>query len=160
MGNAERFLDAFNSIETELARRNGADKYVPFSDLLRKTRHFTEGQKTLLRKWAELRNVIVHTPRKGHPEVIADPREDIVVAIERQLEYLVRPPKVLDVLKTAAPTVLAADASVASFLDEVALPKNFSQSPVRMPDGGLSLITTNALARWVAESYEPERNAS
>lgn len=47
------------------------------------------------------------------------------------------------------------DQSIAAFLDEVALPKNFSQSPVRMPSGDLSLITTNAVARWIAESYEP-----
>lgn len=156
MGNAERFLDAFNEIEAELERRQNAKQYVPFVERVRATKDLTEPQKDILRKWANLRNVIVHTPGGGVSGVIADPRSDVVEAIEQQRDLLLRPPRALSVLKSVPPTVLDAEDSISCFLAEVALPKDFSQSPVRMNDGTLSLITTNAFARWVADSYDVE----
>lgn len=156
MANAERFLEAFNAIEEELRRQRKSDQYITFSDLVRASPKLVSAQQQLLLKWAQLRNVIVHTPRGRSLEVIADPRSDIVSAIEQQLEVLARPPKVLDVLHPVPPVVLNSEQSVYAFLEQVALPRDFSQSPVRMPDGTLSLITTNAFARWVASYYEPE----
>lgn len=154
MSNADRFLDAFNSIEGELKKDVKTSEYTPFTQSVRHSKRLTPKQRDLLIKWAELRNVIVHTPKGGVPEVIADPREDIVRAIELQLDLLVKPPRVLDVLNYPPPRVLNNGDSIAVFLEEVALPNNFSQSPVRMPDESLSLITTNAFARWIASGYD------
>ena len=154
MNRAERFLDAFNSIEYELKRQSKADKHTSFTQLVRASAKFSAKQRELLLKWADLRNVIVHTPRYGASAVIADPREELVVQIETQLDLLVRPPRVLDVLKPPPPRVLPSQESIQVFLQEVALPNDFSQSPVRMPDGTLSLITTNAFARWIATAYD------
>jgi len=152
--NADRFLDAFNGIEDELARRAKADRYTPFAQLVRQSRDLTPMQREMLLKWAELRNVIVHTPRRGNPTPIADPRGDVVASIETQLDLLVRPPRVLDVLRPKPPRTLSSEQSVREFIKEVALPNDFSQSPVRMPDGSLSLITTNAFTRWIASGYD------
>lgn len=154
--NADRFLDAFNGIEDELARRAKADRYTPFAHLVRQSRDLTPMQREILLKWAELRNVIVHAPRRGNPTPIADPRSDVVASIETQLDLLVRPPKVLDILRPKPPRTLSSDQSVREFIKEVALPNDFSQSPVRMPDGSLSLITTNAFTRWIASGYDDE----
>ena len=154
MSNAERFLDAFNGIEDELKKHAKSNEYTPFTQLIRRSKSLTPKQRDLLIKLAELRNVIVHTSRGGRPEAIADPREDIVREIELQLDLLVKPPRVLEVLKQPPPRVLNSHESIAVFLEEVALPNDFSQSPVRMPDGGLSLITTNAFARWIASAYD------
>ena len=154
MSNAERFLDAFNGIEDELKRHAKSKTYTPFTQLARESTKLTRMQRDLLIKWAELRNVIVHTPSGGKSEVIADPREDVVARIETQLEFLVKPPRVLQVLNAPTPQVLSSDESIRVFLREVALPNDFSQSPVRMPDGTLSLITTNAFTRWVATAYD------
>ncbi|MBC9942953.1 hypothetical protein ICL81_00225 [Leucobacter sp. cx-328] len=41
----------------------------------------------------------------------------------------------------------------AEFLDLVR-DYNFSQAPVRMSDGALALITTNAVARWLSSEYK------
>ncbi|MFE5410156.1 hypothetical protein [Microbacterium sp. NPDC056569] len=152
--NADRFLDAFNGIEDELARLAKADRYTPFAQLVRQSRDLTPMQREMLLKWAELRNVIVHTPRRGNPSPIADPRIDVVASIETQLDLLVRPPRVLDILRPKPPRTLSSEQSVREFIKEVALPNDFSQSPVRMPNGSLSLITTNAFTRWIASGYD------
>lgn len=121
-----------NTIEHELTKDVKNSEYTPFTQLVRHSKRLTPRQRDLLIKWAELRNVIVHTPKGGVPEVIADPRLDIVRAIERQLDLLVKPPRVLEVLRYPPPRALNSDDSIAAFLEEVALPNDFSQSPVRM----------------------------
>lgn len=155
LGRAERFLDAFNRIDGVLRKQaKGNDRKPPLPSLIENSRALTRAQKYKLLKMVELRNVIVHEPREGSKEIIADPRESSVEWMEFQAEILEKPPKVNEALKLQAPELLDGVAEIDKFLDSTRPPKNFSQVPFRDRDGRVQLITTNALARWVATSYQ------
>lgn len=152
--NAERFLNAFSEIEEKLARQQGRretpDDWVPFSELLTDSDALLQRQKDLLRQYAKLRNAIVHGKRlRGKP--IADPRDDVVRSIEKIRDDLLRPPLLVNALPDKGrPQVFELDDSIGAFLSLV-VEKDFSQAPVW--DGqGYRLITTNAVARYLAPS--------
>lgn len=152
---AGRFLDAFHRIEALLAAQLGGDmtSRPTFYELVRRSKQLTDQQKARLRDAADLRNAIVHHPGGWGTAPIADPREDIVSWLETQVAVIDDPPRVLSALKLQPPQVLRWDADLSAFLDEVRK-HDFSQSPVRQADGSLALITTNAVARWVASGYD------
>lgn len=152
--NAERFLNAFSEIEDKLAqqqrRREKHDDWVPFSDLLAGSDTLLQRQKDLLRQYAKLRNAIAHSKRVGG-KPIADPREDAVVSIEKIRDNLLRPPRLVDALDGyGRPQVFEPEDGIGEFLALV-VEKSFSQAPVRTDDG-YRLITTNAVARYLAPS--------
>jgi hypothetical protein len=156
--NARRFLDAFHLIEQVLrtkSRKPFTKNEDGFSDLVRDSKELAEGQKQKLRQYARLRNAIVHNPYEAGLVPIASPREDVVVWIEAQAIIIEQPPLVKDVLKLQVPKVLTEDDDVSVFLKLAGEPTNYSQAPVRDENGRLRLITTNSVARWVAEKYTP-----
>ncbi|MGV8857686.1 hypothetical protein [Rhodoglobus sp.] len=151
--NGQRFLDAFNGIERTLRARDAGKGRPGFMDLVRNSKDLVERQRTLLQEYAHLRNVIVHTPTLSG-QLIADPRSDVVRIIEEQMEVIERPPKVLSALGLVPPRVFQHSDSIIDFLNIVKPPTFFSQAPVAAADGRIGLITTNCVARWVAESWE------
>lgn len=156
--NARRFLDAFHTIEQTLRARSPRSfgkNQEGFSDLVRESKDLVDGQKQKLHQFSRLRNAIVHNPYSDGAVPIANPRDDVVQWIEKQAIYIEQPPLVKDVLKLQPPKVLADDDDVSLFLALAGEPTNFSQAPVRNHGGKLLLITTNAVARWVAETYVP-----
>lgn len=151
--NGQRFLDAFNSIERILRTRSSVDPTPGFSALVSKSRDFVPRQRALLMDYAELRNTIVHT-RTLNGQLIADPRTDVVERIEEQADLIERPPKVIEALRLSPPHVFHERESIVEFLDVVKPPHYFSQAPVMTADGQIELVTTNSVARWMAESWE------
>lgn len=107
---ATRFLQAFNQIEQELRgrveRRETDPKHLSFPMLLERSPELTERQVDRLRSFADLRNAIVHNPRDIDDEVIADPRESAVEWLEKQVQIILDPPLVRQVLALRKPTVL------------------------------------------------------
>lgn len=151
--NGQRFLDAFNSIERTLRSRSSAQNRPGFSELVRTSKDLVQRQRDLLLDYAELRNVIVHS-RTQLGVLIADPRLDVVQRIEGQVDLIERPPKVLDALHLSPPQVFQSSDSIIEFLNIVKPPLYFSQAPVAATDGRIDLVTTNSVARWIAESWE------
>ena len=152
----QRFLDAFNRIETTLRERTRSDlKEAGFKELVRASRDLVDSQKRRLLDMANLRNVIVHTPFDQKNEIYADPRLSAVEWLEAQAELIEKPPRVLDVLRLIPPRVLSFDDEIDQFLEEAKPPKDFSQSPFRTSNGDFGVITTNAVARWLAAVYVP-----
>ncbi len=152
--NAERFLNAFRTIEEILASKSSSKgrTHQAFTELVEGSKLLVPEQKRMLRATATLRNAIVHTPYfENRP--IADPRDDIVLFMEKQAELLENPPKVKNVLKLQPPLVLDYDQEISSFL-ELVTRLDFSQAPVKSGASILGLVTTNAVARWLAASYE------
>lgn len=151
---ARRFLNAFHRIEQLLRHRSGATEYVRFYELVDGSKLLTKEQKKRLKDLADLRNVISHHPYSDMDEPYANPREETVRWIEKQVDYIEKPPLVISALKLQPPIVLMGLDSLPRFLDMVGVPANFSQSPYRSANGELGLITTNAVARWLAMQYQ------
>lgn len=159
LSRASRFLDAFNRVEALLSKRvKGEEGKLAFGELVRKSKELTDPQVRKLLDIANLRNAIVHYPGGWGGDPIADPREEIVEWLEGQVDLIERPPRVITSLKLQPPIVIDSNADLSEFLEEVR--KNFSQSPVRLDNGELSLVTTNAVARWVASGYEADEGVA
>lgn len=158
--NARRFLDAFHGIEQELNRqqsqpRPGNRKNGPhrsFRELVRDSKFLTSAEREYLDQAADLRNAIAHAPWTDGV-AIADPRDSVVEKLERKLEQLREPPRVIETLKCTKPIVLADSAGVEEFFGLVR-EHAYSQAPVSTDDGELRLITTNMVTRWIAENWE------
>jgi len=153
---ATRFLQAFNQIEQELRgrveRRESDPKHLSFPMLLERSPELTERQVDRLKSFADLRNAIVHNPRDVDDEVIADPRESAVEWLEKQVQVILDPPLVMQVLQLSKPTVLRSSDDLGVFL-QIVREKEYSQVPVQDEDGALHLVTTNTVTRWLAGEY-------
>lgn len=93
--NSERFLIAFTAIEGEMNRRIKSDRYISYSELVRRMsnmdRNYHRFQR-YLEEFGDLRNAIVHERIDG--EVIAEPHLKEVESIEHIAELLTQPERV------------------------------------------------------------------
>lgn len=150
--NAQRFLNAFASIEEILSRQQGRrvdhDDWAKFYELVADSDTLLHSQKDKLRHFARLRNAISHAPYlKSEP--IADPRADTVEVITKIQRDLEKPPLLMSAFSDVGlPHIFSPEDSLDEFLDLVKA-HDFSQAPVKT-DTGFALITTNAIARWFA----------
>lgn len=156
MDNASRFIDAMTTIEKFLRdkdpRRHERKHFVEFKTLVKETPLLVDKQKRDMYDFIDLRNAIVHSP-KERGRAIADPRDSALKQVEHQVDLLTNPPKVLNASSTTRPTLLNESDGLERFL--VLVNKQaYSQSLYRRADGTLGLVTTNAVARWIASEYE------
>ena len=97
---AERFLDAFNSIDYSLRARYNLNRSMSFSDLIRKCvslNYVVRKYEDDLIDYGRLRNAIVHQGNKDY--IIAEPHDNIVSHIEK-IEHLINvPPKAIDICR-------------------------------------------------------------
>ena len=157
---AERFQNAVVEIEQLLKSAADVDRgeWIDLKTLIDNSKVLTYEQKRRMHIWRGLRNAIVHNIKK-ESKFIADPRDSEVTEIERLVEILKNPPKVSQVLKLTSPVVLRWDSEVSDFFNELMPPKDFSQAPYVDEAGTYKLITSNAVARWAASSYEVKSGA-
>ena len=153
--NAERFLNAVVEIEELLKVSAGLDPDDPseLKTLIDRSKALSMDHKKKLHKWRSLRNVIVHNIRTNSIP-IADPRDSVVREIERLVDIIKNPPKLIEVLALQPPLVLRWDSEISDFFAELRPPREFSQAPFLDENGQHKLITSNAVARWAASNYQ------
>lgn len=148
---ATAFLAAFNEIERHLRRELGEDRHVGFTWMvneLHERGRLPERQQRALVAFARLRNAIAHGEyREGRP--IADPLPETVAEIRRLAGILVDPPTVLGVLERRDPVTVAPDDPV-DRIHALLRETTYSQFPVYEDGSCVGLLTTDAVARWVA----------
>lgn len=89
---SERFLNAFSKIENEMNRRVKSDRYISYSELIRRMSNVDKAYKRYARyldEFGDLRNAIVHERIDG--EVIAEPHLKEVERIEHIASLLTQP---------------------------------------------------------------------
>ena len=156
--NSTRFLAAFVSIEEYLRRATNSTGRLEFSSVVTKVANNDRVLSTFkhrLSDYAELRNAIVHT-RSPDGSTIAEPHESVVEDIEFIARELRNPPKITSLNKNEGVTVIDPEQSVRSAL-AIIREKSFSQIPVYYNKEYKGILTTNALARWMASVGEEER---
>lgn len=153
---AVAFLAAFNAIEGFLREALDAKKTDSFKWMCTQAAKrgiLTRDQADDLKEFAELRNAISHGEYRDF-RPIADPLPETVAEIERIRDTLLEPPLALQ--------VVGQDQKVVTFTpeDEIrdALQAIRETGHTQFPiyDGGecVGLLTTNAIARWVAAELE------
>lgn len=153
-----RFIAAFNEIEHHFRRRLRQEASASFMEMAREYRRrhrLSAEQFEALEAFAALRNAIQHS-RYYERRPIAEPIEQVVTRIERLRDQLISPPIVSQLIKGPVLTCDPADPLRKPLRDMH--DRDYSQVPVY--DGGqcIGLLTTNAVARWLAANFDDEGN--
>lgn len=146
-----RFLAAFNEIEDHFRRVLGAGDHADFGWMAREyvdRKHLPREFRDALSAFASLRNAISHGLYQGG-RPIAEPVAEVVMQIEQIHDKLVAPPAALSVLGTMVVRTADLDEPISVALDHV---RRFDYSQLPVYDGGVyvGILTTNAIARWLA----------
>lgn len=152
-----RFMSAFNDIEDYFRATLRADEHEPFTALACRyadKAKIPRAQRDALSAFAALRNAISHG-RYYNGQPIAEPNLAVVAQIEALLDQIRTPP-------TALSAVPSGPVSTASPTDQISMvlsavrEHGFSQLPVYDSNGYAWLLTTNAIARWLAAQMDAE----
>ena len=156
----ERFEAAYNRIDhalTEMVDRRGRRQKHPFAAKVRiaANRYRRLGKYVdFLLEIGDLRNAIVHN-RTDQDYYIAVPNEDTVTKLEAIEQRMFSPPSVSPQFVRKVIT-LRADQSLVDVL-ELVRNDGYSRYPVYEDKRFVGLLTTNGLARWMAEHAKTGR---
>lgn len=145
---AERFLNAYATIEHEMERMLKIKDHRRFFELVDKSARINpliERYRFDLKEYSELRNAIVHDRSGG--EIIAVPTDDVVNKIERIAALLIEPPKVSPLFLKEVLT-LSIDYPVARAIREFSR-MSYTQAPVLDGQKMVGLLTSNMIVKWM-----------
>jgi CBS domain-containing protein len=146
-----QFLAAFNDIEDQFRRVLECDQYAEFAQMAReyaRKKHLPPVQLEALVAFTALRNAISHG-RYNDGQPIADPVQETVTEIERLRDQIRSPPVALTVLGSKSVNLIRPSEPISAALELV---RRFDYSQIPVYDGTryVSILTTNAIARWLA----------
>lgn len=150
-----RFLAAFNDLERHFGAALDIHEFESFKRLARRYadhRRLPQEHRDALEVFGNLRNAISHGRYYGG-EPIAEPVTDLVEQIEALRDLLLSPPLALEVVGNNNVHAVSPDDPISVALDSVSR-FDFSQLPVYRDTHAYAyeaLLTTNAIARWLAE---------
>ncbi len=150
---ARRFLDACADIENALKERYhlvSAGLGSVVRDAERKD-PVVRQNRTALIVFTELRNVLSHNAYRGG-EPVAAPLLTTVEAVEKLRAEIMRPRLAMEFAAREVLTARESDPLPRLLHRMVSL--NISQVPVYMDEGSTRLLTTNAIARWIARHMD------
>lgn len=153
------FLAAFNAIEAHLRSELEAKRSDGFSWMARiaaKKGIITREQSETLQEFADLRNAISHGEYEDL-RPIAEPLPEAVEEIERLRDQIITPALAKDVVAQQQVVTFAPDDDIHLVLRTIT-ETGLTQFPIYDSGRCVGLLTTNAVARWVAaELNEDDR---
>jgi hypothetical protein len=146
-----RFLAAFNQIEDQFRQVLGVDEHAGFAWMARQyadRNRLPAAQRDALLAFALLLNAISHG-RYYDRRPIAEPVPEVVVEIEQLRDQVTCPPLAMAVLGSRKVCLTRPGDQVGTVLEYV---ERFDYSQIPVYDGGryVGILTTNAIARWLA----------
>lgn len=150
------FLAAFNDIEAYLRESLGAKKSDSFRWMVdqAKRRHLvSEDQADDLKEFGELRNAISHGLYTDDMRPIAEPLPETVAEIDFIRNILRNPPIALAVLGNHDVKVFSPADDIRGVL-KIIRTTQISQFPIYDQGRFVDLLTTNTIARWVANDLD------
>lgn len=145
------FLAAFNAIESFLRAELEAKKSDGFSWMARtaaKKGIITREQSETLKEYADLRNAISHGEYEDF-RPIAEPLQETVDDIERLRDQIIRPSRAMEVIAQEQIVTFSPDDDIHDVLATITS-TGLTQFPIYAEGQCVGLLTTNAVARWVA----------
>ena len=155
------FLAAFNAIEGFLRDELGAKKSDSFkwmTNRAAKEKVLSRDQADTLIEFAELRNAISHGEYRDL-QPIAEPLPDTVAEIERLRDALISPALALEVIRPQKVITFSPEDDVLEPLRALR-ETGHKQFPIYSNGRCVGLLTTNALARWVAGELDSDNHLS
>ena len=145
-----RFLDAFVTIERHLRKMLNADKHMSFYEMVQRAARRDRTVRRLgdrLKDLGELRNFLVHEYRSDQP--VAIPSESSVTLIEDIRDQLTKPARLTDLFRR--PVVTCAPSDPIGVAARKMHDGSYSQLPVYSGDELVGLLTSETVARWLAD---------
>lgn len=156
MLNSTRFLNAFVAIEEYLRQQTAEqDGHLGFSQMLRRVGKKEKSVRSLefdLKEFAQLRNAIIH--ERAGDEVIAEPNDLVVKAIEHAAEMITRPPTVFPLFKRQVITI-SPQTPLKKAL-KIMYSSGISKLPVLNQEKCIGVLSSNTIARWLGNCVENE----
>ncbi|HSW68301.1 MAG TPA: CBS domain-containing protein [Bacteroidales bacterium] len=144
-------MNAYSVIESEMKRILDLKYHRRFFEMIDRAARLNpviERYRFDLKQYGELRNAIVHDRSGG--EVIAEPNDSVVAAIEHVARLLVEPPRVIPAFRKDVLTLSAGD-SVSKAIREMSK-HSYTQAPIMKGDDLLGLLTSNMIVEWMGLS--------
>lgn len=150
---ADRFIRAYNQIDDHLRGLLDIDRsrygFASVVDQAAKRYSVVRRYADDLKEFGALRNAIVHD--KEYPSrIIADPRPEVVEAIERLAAVILDPPRVYPLFRREVRR-LSWDDSIAKPLRWIR-EYHYTQYPVFRDRRFAGLLTSRCVAQWLADS--------
>ena len=155
------FLAAFNSIEKFLRSELDAKRSDSFSWMARLAARksiITLAQSETLQEFADLRNAISHG-EYDNLRPIAEPLPETVSQIEKIRDSLLAPTLALEVVEHQRVVTFSPDTDIHEPLGIIAS-EGLAQFPVYEGGECVGLLTTNAIARWLAAELREDDSLS
>lgn len=156
MKNSEKFISAFNEIESYLKRFLNVERHTSFSELVKKgaasKNYIFKNYKDDLLQFGDLRNAIVHTRNENF--VIAEPHDLTVTNIQKILEHLKTPKRVDSVFKRDVFTVSKSD--LIGYVLTNMISKDYSQAPIIEDNTMVAMLNAEAIAKWLGKKIEED----
>lgn len=151
--NSDAFLAIFSDIEKWLRSAAGADKGVPFFQVVDRAagRNATVRRyRDDLKEYADLRNAIVH--ERGDGRVIAEPNERALTEFQLIRQALIDPPKVVPLF--GREVKCRADEEPVGHAVADMRSGSFSQMPILRAGAVIAVLTSETVVRWLASEVE------
>ena len=146
--NSTRFIEAYNTIETEMEKRLKMDRRIGFSERVRRLAGydpFFKRYRRVLEEFADLRNAIIHERIDG--EVIAEPHEKVVLQFEHIAQLLTQPTLIKEKYMRKV-DICFSDEKVLD-VAKLMISKSFSQIPVYdRTHRFVGMLTTDTMMRY------------
>ena len=156
MKNSTRFLNAFVSIEEHLRKQTANnDGHKSFSQMLRMVGKKEKSVRSLeydLKEFAQLRNAIIH--ERAGDEVIAEPNDLVVRAIEHAAEMITKPPTVFPLFQRNVITI-SPDTPLRKAL-KIMYSSGISKLPISTKERCIGVLTSNTITRWLGDCVEKD----
>lgn len=154
MSRADRFVRLYNELSQLLKERLGVERHLPFYNLVAQAAR----QDPLIRRWeaklrsfGDLRNAIVHDEQ--YPmEIIAEPSEKAVEELERIVDAIRTPPRLIPMFQREVICFDAAEplSSVLAYMAR----HDYSQVVTRIASNELQLVTAEGISRWLEHNVQ------
>jgi predicted transcriptional regulator len=155
--NSDIFMDHFNAIESWLRRLTKSGRNSPLSQVVRiasAENSVVKRYNDEIKRFSDLRNVIVHEERDRTLRAVAEPNDRTVKEIKQLREALTSPPSVLPKFQVRVRTRSIDDpiGMAANDMKE----NDFSQIPIIQGGSVTALLTSGTIARWLSHEFRNE----
>lgn len=154
MQKSQKFISLFKKLERLAAKESSLSRDTAFSNMLAKLskgNNIFSFYKDDLQQFAKLRNAIVHDS-VSDDRAIAEPHDEVILKLEKIVGKIENPPKVYPEFRANIETV-DVGAQISDALDRF-YKGNYSQLPVVEHEKFINLLTTDAVARWIAANKD------
>ena len=158
MTNAERFIRAYNIIDSLLRSIYGMDAKISFSEVVRRcVKHSSviASHEYKLVDYARLRNAIVH--QGVREEIIAEPHTDVVEDFERIAELIASPPSALERAAKRKVLTISGDVKLKDAI-KIMFESGFSNLPVTKGSKLLGVLNNKLIVDTLAKAVSRGEN--